>query len=56
MESFIELIQHFWADLQNGQVLELGLPHYWGQRLPRQVSFVQARSFYQRRQAILLRT
>jgi len=26
MESFIELIQHFWADLQNGQVLELG---YW---------------------------
>jgi membrane protein DedA with SNARE-associated domain len=26
MESFIELIQHVWTDLQNGQVLELG---YW---------------------------
>ena len=26
MESFIELIQHFWAALQNGQVVELG---YW---------------------------
>jgi membrane-associated protein len=26
MESLIEAVQHFWADLQNGQVLELG---YW---------------------------
>lgn len=26
MESLIEVVQHFWADLQNGQVLELG---YW---------------------------